>query len=119
MSEGPALQERHQQHFVDAPQSADPDASAKLMHHAHVGDPMPAGQIRKLAPRPLLRQHLQQEVDRVRGRQQNQKVSSPELRRAEVALTSACSGVRPVCREEWVGNERRKLLQECVGSGHR
>jgi hypothetical protein len=27
--------------------------------------------------------------------------------------------VRPVCREEWVGNERRKLLQECVGSGHR
>lgn len=80
---------------------------------------MPAGQMRKLTPRPLLRQHLQQEVDRVRGRQQNQKMDSPQLRRAEAALTSARAGVRPLCGEKLVGNELRELLQERGGSGRR
>ena len=60
----------------------------------------------KLTPRPLLAQHLDHQVDRMRRSQQHQQMRSPQLGGAEMPLASAGAGVRPLLSEELVGDKR-------------
>lgn len=114
-----SLQQRRQQHFVDAAQASDSKATPELVQHAHVRNSMSVGQVRKLTPSPLLGQHLNDEIHRMSRGQQNQLMDSPQLRGAEVAVPAAGAGVRPLFYQKRVGDEGREFLKQCIGTGCR
>jgi hypothetical protein len=89
------------------------------VEHACVGDLVSIGQMGKLPPGALLRQHLEQQIEGVSGCQQRQQMDAPQLRRAEMTLPTTRVGVRPLFAEKSVGNERRELIEQRSGAGHR
>jgi hypothetical protein len=70
------------------------------------------GQVGEASPVPLLGQHLQQQIEGVRGCQQDQQMQTPELGRTEGMSPTAASARRKDVVDEIVGNIRREFLEE-------
>jgi hypothetical protein len=112
-----SLQQGSQQDLVDATQAGHPDAPAKLVEHAHIGNSVAVGQMGKLPPSALLRQQLEQQVNGVNRRQQRQQVDTPQLCGAEMSLTTTRGSVGPSLAKKPIGNKRGELLKQGVGAG--
>jgi hypothetical protein len=89
------------------------------MHHTNVGNLLTVGQVCKPSPIALLRQHLEQQIDRVNRGQQHRKMEPPQLGGTEKPLTTAGDSVRPLVVQKTIGNEWGKLFEQGVGAGDR
>jgi hypothetical protein len=105
--------------LIDPTQARHSHALTKLVQHAYVRDPMAAGQMGELTPSPLLGQHLDDQIDRMRRSQQHQQMNSPQLGRVEFSVTSSGASVRPLFAKKFIGNKRREFVQKCVRASSR
>lgn len=92
--------------LIDPPQPRHAHATAKLVHHPHVGHPALAAQTGKFSPRALLRQHFDQQVHGMDWREQAQQVNAIKLGGGVFAMPPAGGAVRPrfvdeIVRDEW------------------
>ncbi len=80
---------------------------------------MAIGQVGEASPVPLLGQHLQQQIEGVRGCQQGEQMQTPELGRTEGMSSTAASAGGKELVDEIVGNIRREFLEERGRTGRR
>jgi len=110
------LQQRIQEQFVNLAGTAHADSLAKLMQHANARQPLTMWQVSKLAPRPLLAEQADQQVQRVHWSQQRQQMHSPQLRRTESVTAASGRRLRPVVLQILIRNEGREQPKQLLGS---
>jgi len=89
------------------------------MQHPRRGQRVSIGQMSKAPPRPLLGQHLDQQIEGVDGGENGQQMHAPELRGTEAAATTCAAGLREVLVDPFVGNMWRKLVEQFHRAGDR
>ena len=104
--------QRLEQILIDPPQSRHAHARPELVQHAHPGHTVLAAQTGKLSPRPLLRQHFHQQVQRMDGGQQAQQMNPIELRRRVRPASAASAAAGPPLIDEIVRNERSQQFKQ-------
>lgn len=92
--------------LVDPPQSGHAQPRPKLVQHPHIGHAVLAAQARESPPRPLLRQHFDQQVQGMHRREQTQQVNAKELGGGVCVVPTAGATVRPSLIDEIVGDQR-------------
>ena len=105
--------------LVDPSQSGHAQPCPKLVQHPHIGHPVLAAQAREGPPRPLLRQHFDQQVQGMHRREQTQQVNAKELGGGVRVAPSAGATVRPDLIDEIVGDQRIQELKQRHGAGGR
>ena len=108
-----------EQMLVDPPQSGHAQPRPKLVQHPHIGHPVLAAQVREAPPRPLLRQHFDQQVQGMNRREQTQQVNTKELGGGVFAVPTAGATVRPDSIDEIVGDQRIQEIKQRHGAGGR
>jgi len=91
--------------LVDLAQTAHAQTSAKLVQHAHIGHLALAPQASKLSPGTLLRQHLNQQIQRAYWRKQTQQMHTKKLGRSMHSMPSTRGSMRPPAIDEIVRHE--------------
>jgi len=105
--------------LVDPPQPGHTHAAPELVQHPHVGHSALATQTGELSPRPLLRQHFDQQVHGMHRREQAQQVNAKKLGGGVFPMPPAGASVRPAFVDEIVGNERIQVFEQCYRAGCR
>ena len=105
--------------LVDPPQSGHPQPRPKLVQHPHIGHPVLAAQAREGPPRPLRRQHFDQQVQGMHRREQTQQVNAKELGGSVRVVPTAGAAVRPDLIDEIVGDQRIQEFKQRHGAGGR
>ena len=98
--------------LIDFSQSTDSGSVAKLVQHPHVGHSVAIGQMGKLAPSPLLREHRHQQIEGMHWRQHTQQMHPPQLGRAQPALSALPAMRRQQLIDKIVGNVRGKFVEQ-------
>jgi len=102
--------------LVDAAQTSDATAGAKLVQHPRIGQAVAVRQLREAAPRPLFGQQREQQIELVHRRQDRQQMQPPQLGGMEQSA-AATSPVRwPKGVDEIVGNMRCQSMQQGGGA---
>lgn len=92
--------------LVDPAKPGHAQPRPKLVQHPHVRHPVLAAQACEGPPRPLLRQHFDQQVQGMHRREQTQQVNAKELGGGVRVVPSAGAAVRPALVDEIVGDQR-------------
>lgn len=104
---------------IDPPQPGDAQAGPELVQGAHARHLGLAAQTGKLAPGALLRQHLDQEIQRMNRREQTQQMHPIELSCGVLATSPARDRCGPAVIDKIVGNERSQQFEKFRGAGRR
>lgn len=98
--------------FIDVAQAGNPQAVAKLVKHPHIRNGALVGQAGKAAPVALFGQHLDQQVEGMRRREQDQQMSPIQLGRAEASVPSAPQGTGQQLIHERIGHMGGKFPEQ-------
>ena len=93
-------------------QAGDAQAVTKLVEHPDIRNGPLVGQVGKAAPVVLFGQHLDQQVEGMRRREQSQQVNAIQLGRAKAAAASASQGPGQQLVHERIGHMRGKFLEQ-------
>lgn len=116
---GIGLNQRREQMLIDAPQSRHTQAVPELVQHAHARHLALAAQLRKLPPGALLRQHFDQEVQRMDRGEQTQQMHPIELSGGVFSMSATRVTGGPTLIDEIVGNERSQQFEQFSRAGRR
>ena len=105
--------------LINLPQPGHPDPAAKLVQDAHAGHLRLTAQSGKLPPRPLLRQHFDQQVQGMHRRKQTQQMHPIKLCRAVIPPLAAGRTGRPAGVDEIVWNKRIHQFKQGDRAGRR
>jgi len=105
--------------FIDVAQAGDAQAVAKLVEHPDIRNGTLVGQVGKAAPVALFGQHLDQQVEGMRRREQGQQVDPIQLGRTEASAPSAPQGTGQQLVHERIGHMRGKFPEQCGRAGLR
>lgn len=115
--QGRTVQQRAQQMHVDAAQTAHAQGGAEIVKQRRVGNRLRVGQAGKSAPRPVLGQQRNQQVEGVNWSQQHQEQQPIQLRRTIGATTTRTALRTEQLVDKVVGDEGRKFLQQGSRAG--
>jgi len=99
--------------FIDVAQAGDAQAIAQLVEHPYIRNGALVGQVGKAAPVALFGQHLEQQVEGMRRREQGQQVNAIQLGRTEAAAASAPQGPGQQLVHVRIGHMRGKFPEQC------
>ena len=105
--------------FIDVAQAGDAHAVTKLVEHPDIRNGALVGQVGKATPIALFGQHLDQQVERMRRREQGQQVKPIQLGRTETAAASASQGPGQQLVHERIGHMRGKFPEQRGRTGLR
>lgn len=92
--------------LVDPAKPGHAQPRPKLVQHPHVRHPALTAEAGECSPRPLLRQHFDQQIQGVNRREQTQQVNAKELGGGMRAVPAPGGTVRPALVDEIVGDQR-------------
>ena len=98
--------------FIDVTQAGDAVAIPKLVEHPDIRKGTLVGQMGKAAPVALFGQQLDQQVERMRRREQRQQVQPIQLGRTETAAATAPQGAGQELVHERIGPMRGKFPEQ-------
>ena len=98
--------------FIDVAQAGDAQAIAKLVEHPYIRNGALVGQVGKAAPVALFGQHLDQQVEGMRRREQGQQMDPIQLGRAEASVPSAPQGAGQELVHKRIGHMREKFPEQ-------
>ena len=105
--------------LVDPPQPSYAHAAAELVQDTHTGHLALTTQTGKLSPGTLLRQHFDQQVQRMHRREQTQQVHPVKLCRAVIPPPTTGGTSGPAFNDEIVGNEWIQEFKQGDRAGRR
>lgn len=105
--------------FIDVAQAGDAHAVAKFVEHPDIRNGALVGQVGKAAPVTLFGQHLEQQVEGMRRREQGQQVKPIQLGRTEAAAAAAPQGPGQQLVHERIGHMRGKFPEQRSRAGLR
>ena len=105
--------------FIDVAQAGDAQAVPKLVEHPDIRNGALVGQVGKAAPVALFGQQMDQQVERMRRREQRQQVKPIQLGWTETATATAAQGPGQELVHERIGHMRGKLPEQRGRAGLR
>jgi hypothetical protein len=105
--------------LVDLAQAAHSETFPKLVEHPHIGNSVAIAQVGKAAPLLLLRQHLDQQVERMDRAEKGQQVDAPQLGGTKMSASAPASDGRQQLVNKSVRDVRREFREERYGTGRR
>jgi len=98
--------------FIDVAQAGDAQAVAKLVEHPDIRNGALVGPVGKAAPVALFGQHLDQQVEGMRRREQGQQMDPIQRGRAEASAPSAPQGAGQQLVHKRIGHMRGKFSEQ-------